>query len=45
MTLLESLTGTAPKPKIASKKPDLSDPDIYIYDQDKAILYALAGKY
>lgn len=44
MTLLESLSGTPQKPKIVSRKPDDADPDIYIYDQDKAILYALAGK-
>lgn len=44
MTLLESLSGTPQKPKIVSRKSDDADPDIYIYDQDKAILYALAGK-
>ena len=45
MTLLESLSGAPPKTKSTSKKADVADPDIYIYDQDKAILYALAGKF
>lgn len=42
MTLLESLSGGRPKPKSAAKRSDVADPDIFIYDQDKAILYALA---
>ncbi|XP_071039115.1 peroxisomal multifunctional enzyme type 2 isoform X3 [Parasteatoda tepidariorum] len=39
--LMESLTGGGAQPKVSKRAP--VDPDSYCYDQDKAILYALAG--
>lgn len=44
MTLLESLSGESPKPRISPKSAVSTDPDTFCYDQDKTILYALAGK-
>ncbi|XP_035205471.1 peroxisomal multifunctional enzyme type 2-like, partial [Stegodyphus dumicola] len=42
VALVESLSGSLPKAKIPSRKSAAAVDDVFSYDQDKAILYALA---
>lgn len=46
MLLVESLSqDSQPKPKATKRTPAFeADPDLFVYNEDKAILYALAGK-